>query len=1134
MKDIVNILGTNKHSINIKNDYKNKQKMNEYYPTYKNMRLLDKFLMGIEKKQEGSVILSGAYGTGKSYLVSLLLSVLDKDFSMGNYADLLEKTRSKFDIEKTLKGFQKKKYFIVFADDGIKEFSKAILLGLYQRSKEEGLEMNLSLSYKIIQNKIKNWEINHSSTYEKMKTILKDKNIEEKFFQRLEEMDERVLKDFSVVYRELFAGEEFTPLEKPKKIEDILEEAEEQVKEAGYDGIVYVFDEFGRYLETGIGSIDVKEVQDMAEYCNRENSSNFILITHKDMFQYSKKLRINDNRDEWEKVSGRFLREHMTYEKVNVLEILSNMLNKKDYDKYREKEIGEFQKKEKLIKNSGLNIENEKEDVKRYYPLDYTSALILPGLSQKLAQNERTLFTFVCGDEEKGLKNIIENAEEIFVGPDKLYDYFEENFRFLPQESDEYKVYLNSKNLLSKLKTIEKQEMKFIKTLAVIYIYNNFSEVEPSPELLESVMNTENIEKLAENLKKLNLVNYRKHYRHYKLVEDIDINVDREIEEYVDKKLNNFDYTEILEKNLKMQPYYPLKYNDIHNITRYFGRYYIDASNISRLEDIEKNIYEDGRIIYLTNIEKNKNYKEIVRLLLNKDFIVISNKDGDSLDIEDDLKELEAIERILIDERYQKEGVLKNEINICRKETIHKIQNSIKEYFKNGSINQDTSYSQKNLLEYSCDYLEKKYTQYVHINYELINKHNLSVPMKKARYEILSKFYKGEPIDEEKYFRGTNAESTVARILVKNTELYKNGELSIDKSSYENVYYMIMKEIKSGKIGMEKLYEIYCSNRGIYGLRKGIFTFILGIILIKNYEYISLTHKGSNSEIELDMKTLDEVEKNPKNYQISYYFMGEEERAYIEDLSEVFSLYLPKVADKTTNRVLGGMKNYVISLPRFISGIFMKEHKKLGKLFNGIFSINNAREFLLRDLPNVYKKERLSEVVSVLENDLYSIENYKAVFREDLCMFIGETLGTGKIRLKKSIEEIKKKDKTNEIEGYILGLENLSEEEILRKITEKIKGFSYENWRSEKDVEEFKKGLSGEMSKIKAAREKRAEEVISINYGSSEFLVDMSIEESMLGKMLRSKLESTMKNMAMSISEEEKRKILLEVLLKGE
>mgnify|MGYP007071189760 FL=1 len=39
----------------------------------------------------------------------------------------------------------------------------------------------------------------------------------------------------------------------------------------------------------------------MAEYCNLHNSSNILLITHKDIFQYTKKIKKYFERDEWEK-----------------------------------------------------------------------------------------------------------------------------------------------------------------------------------------------------------------------------------------------------------------------------------------------------------------------------------------------------------------------------------------------------------------------------------------------------------------------------------------------------------------------------------------------------------------------------------------------------------------------------------------------------------------------------------------------------------------------------------------------------------------------------------------------------------------------------------------------------------------
>ena len=54
-----------------------------------------------------------------------------------------------------------------------------------------------------------------------------------------------------------------------------------------------------------------------------------------------------------------------------------------------------------------------------------------------------------------------------------------------------------------------------------------------------------------------------------------------------------------------------------------------------------------------------------------------------------------------------------------------------------------------NLLEITNDYLNKKYPKYIGINYELINKRNLSVPMKKARYEVLKKIENKINLTEE-------------------------------------------------------------------------------------------------------------------------------------------------------------------------------------------------------------------------------------------------------------------------------------------------------------------------------------------------------------------------------------------------
>lgn len=85
MEKIIHILNTNNYSINLRSDYTDKEKLNAYYPTFNNMRLLDKFLLSIDNKTNGAIILSGAYGTGKSYLTALLASILGTDLKYKDY-----------------------------------------------------------------------------------------------------------------------------------------------------------------------------------------------------------------------------------------------------------------------------------------------------------------------------------------------------------------------------------------------------------------------------------------------------------------------------------------------------------------------------------------------------------------------------------------------------------------------------------------------------------------------------------------------------------------------------------------------------------------------------------------------------------------------------------------------------------------------------------------------------------------------------------------------------------------------------------------------------------------------------------------------------------------------------------------
>lgn len=1115
MNEIVKILDTNNYSINIKNDYMNLKKINSYYPTFRNLKLLDKLLTMINIDKGGSILLSGAYGTGKSYFTSVLMNILDKEFSVKNYTDFLKKADNIYDIKETIGKFENKKYLIIFIEDNVSEFSKGLLLGINKTVKRTKIKLNLSTHYEIIEKKIASWKKEYLATYQAFIAKLEEKISKENFFAYLHSRDDNAIQIFSLIYSELFSGEKFYPLEKVMKVQELLIEVETSVKKAGYDGVIYLFDEFGRYLETNINRIDVKEIQDMAEYCNGENASTLMLITHKDLFQYGVKLNNRLEKDEWEKVSGRFLKEHLVYEKVNILEILQNILQKEKYIEYRNKNLREFEIKEALLEKLEIINDTPANITQMFYPIDYIAVNILPDLSQKLAQNERTLFAFICGNEEKGLRN----QTSQFISLAEIYDYFDENLRLLVHDSYEYKIYINSKNVLSKIKDNE-EEIKFIKSIALIYIYNKFSEIEPTPTVMKYIIGKEDVSEIENQLKEKNLINFRRHSNHYKIVEDIDVNVDKEVSDYVEKDLTNFDPMQTLEDNLKKEVYYPLKYNDTNKINRYLGQYYLDVSDISRLSKLE-NIYEDGQIIYITNIENKENYLEIVEKLMKKNPIIIFNKNGKHLDIISNLKELEAICRMIaLDEKYSKDGILKQEMQSYREEIKNIISEKIKEYFGETI----------DLLETTDLYLSKKYYKYIPINYELINKHNLSFPMKKARLDILKKILNKQCLDDE-YFNDTKAESSVARILMKNQNLYLDEQLSIERSNYASLIEEIVDKIKYEKTSLKDLYENYCSNKGTYGIRKGIFTFLLGIIIVDNYEEISITNAGTKNEIDTDLALLELIEKNPEKFDIVYYSISGTQMDYMKELEDMFSSYISIKDEKIYNRILAGIKNYVLSLPRFMTGIYLKKYKGLDKILRGIFSINSGREFLLKDVARAYKTDDYNLICKELYNDIISFEKSKEEFLNQLIDETIDTLGYKGCSLKKAIEKIKKRNSNNDINNLLISLENKKEIDIISALTQRIRGYNYENWRSEKDIIDYKELLEKELNIFPVIIKDGKEKVVKVTIDGEEKTIYILNEETMLGKMLHSKLESTLKNMGTSVSETEKNNILARILL---
>lgn len=79
----------------------------------------------------------------------------------------------------------------------------------------------------------------------------------------LENYDSKSEKEFNIVFRAMTYGAEFVS-EAGNMIDNIT--LANTVISENYRGIIFVFDEFGRYIEDTGENIKVKDVQDLAEF----------------------------------------------------------------------------------------------------------------------------------------------------------------------------------------------------------------------------------------------------------------------------------------------------------------------------------------------------------------------------------------------------------------------------------------------------------------------------------------------------------------------------------------------------------------------------------------------------------------------------------------------------------------------------------------------------------------------------------------------------------------------------------------------------------------------------------------------------------------------------------------------------
>lgn len=1179
--DMINIDGDFQYSVNIAYDLNNENKLKSFIPTKSSLKLLEDILLSTNKtSSDRSRVLVGAYGKGKSHIVLAILSLLS-----GTPIKKFEK------LEKNISSDEKLKILIQnYKENGTKllpvlitgagnNISQNFLLALQSTLRKNDLldlmpETNFTAALKTVER----WSLSYPDTYMQFKNLI-SKSIDE-FILQLKNFDGDTYKEFEKVYPELTSGSTFNPFLGFDVVE-IFESVVKALKEnTTYSGVYVVYDEFSKYLETNISTAtvsDTKCLQDFAEKCNRskENQMHLMLICHKEISNYIDNLP-KQKIDGWRGISERFTHIHLNNNFTQTYEIIENVIkkNKKLYSEFCKLHQSDFETLVDLYSSVPVFKDIKKSELEKIFkgcfPLHPLSIYVLPRLSERLAQNERTLFTFLSASNSNGLVRWLEAKHSGFrmLSVDLIYDYFEPLLKKEAYTEDLYKIYTLTTILLGTLSE-NSLEAKIVKLLSLIYILSQFERLAPTDDTLhnafENSYSSKEIDEALKNLVEKECIVYLKQSNNfYALKQTSGIDVNSEIQKMIQKQSAKFSLKETLNSCNFDKAFYPLRYNDEREMTRYFSFVFISEDEIVENVDWNEKInMQNGDGTIYAVLPKTKNDLQHVQKKLqnlscpnSRCLFIVPKK---YFAIEKIAKEFSAVNELL--NLSSGNYVLHDEYEIILDDLQEIINDFISSYTHPETqqcyffhMNEKIVFKRKaDITEKLSQICDSEFSNTPIIINEALNKNEISTTAFNARNKIISALLRNK-LEKNLGLTGGQELGIMRSLLLKTGIIEEISGLPSINLDSSNVYLgnvlRIIKDFitdsKSLKKSFSVLYEKLVGSENKIGMRKGIIPVYLTCVFHEYRKQVVL-YRG-DEEIDLTTEIICEIGKNPENFSIEFIDWGENEERFVGEILELFSRFTNENEKSTSvcEHAFNAMRNWYMDLPKYakeakITFAGDKINPAYLQLLKDLRLARNARKFIFSKLKNIfYNIEELSKAKRFFDS---IIKNALEIFASKICetfnseKHLNETLNGWVGTLGDSVfDKVFDTGTTRFLK--LCKSECNSDFYLARQIAFISTDLNIEDWNDET--------LMTALSNIKIFKDNAEKENEKSNDNSSfansyeiNFVTDSGVRKKKIektkiserGKILERSLRNTVDNMGLSISESEKRQIVMELLL---
>ncbi len=1178
--DLVTLQGEYTYSANVEFDIRNDSKLHRFIPNKTTISLFRDYFCDIasDNPYQHARMLYGSYGTGKSHFLTVLSILLSKRFNDGvAYRTFIHRIKAyddrlANDIDSFEKDKNKKPFLIVPITFDFPNFDRCIYFSLQSALRSVNKEITFKTFYDQAIRIIDNWEgANESNSL--LKTLCrKYKTNLSKLKDGLASLDKKSENIFRNIFKEITYGVDF--VYEVASISDAIKQANDAISDS-YSGIVFIFDEFGRYLEDNIKSIKVKSVQDLAECCDHSDGNNhIILVSHREISLYTReygKTIVN----EWKKVEGRYAATSINSKSDQCLSLVKDIIVKKDdeWEGFKEKHNSKLKK---LFSDAadfkGFLIDADEgiEFFEGGFPIHPVALYALDKLSKKIAQNERTFFTFLASKEKNSLYDFLINTDVTefhFVGLDRIFDYFEQNIKS-NQTSENYDIYKHyqvslSKNISHDNCVIDEQVLKAI---ALIGIVNDEVALTANLNLLTSTLDysDDEIKNSIDSLVSKKILKYSGNYDRYEFYDasifDIDKLIENNIDNISDNSISNTLNAEFVNFML-----YPHMYNFSYKINRMFIPIFLRLSDFNK-KTLSKYLskYYDGALIMLLCSKDESDAIDYNNIINTPRSIVFANLDGDDL--------IYAVKRYLaicylesVSSQYtEKDPSFAQELEYCKSEQIEIIKKLIDEW-KNMKISSYQVVNNKkeelnlssfaDLSKQASEIMYSSYSSTMIVNNELINKNTISRTMNIAQKKAVESIINGGITTENYGLTYLSPEYLIVRSIIgKNgiiRDLNLNGEINTlengQASSYsvKTTFEKFIDQAKSSPVCFNDLYDTW--KRPPIGLRDGIMPVLIAA-LFNSYrsEVVILSH---GIEKAYSFETITSMIERPNDYEFGIVSLTNEQRDFISKLESRFKDYIEKTlyAKNKMEAIYDAMfthykmaSKFARTTEKYVSDKTKAYRRMMVKSYSNysLFVLHKLKKFG-GDYLTSYAliKQSCDELdVSLQKMQKEVIERIFDVLSLDRTLNLKNALYQ---KYKSEWEEKRNKSFDYYTNSFLEFCSKSNEYEddngLLNTLSRIITGFETNYWNDD-NKDEFVERIEEVNSKLSAyisSNDINAKETkITIQTASAtpKTMIFDNSELSQLSQTLKNKINTDMNNFGMAVTYEEKIQILLSLL----